>query len=124
MGKHNMSINLRNIASKIVGDKEKLFAIFNNLGLSRSLHFFKRGHLTILTLHHISDERDYFFDPISPRAFDGGLNQLDISLANSSFSDGKRQHNCPISEKINGRQQKMKKSEKSFWPGEFDRKIG
>ena len=49
-----------------------------------------------------------------PMTVDRGLDRRDVLLGNGSFSDGKRQHfNC-ISERIDGRQQKMKGSEKNL----------
>jgi len=45
---------------------------------------------------------------------DGILNFTDICFAYGSFSDCDGQHDRPIPEKIIGRQQKMKKSEKNL----------
>jgi hypothetical protein len=44
----------------------------------------------------------------------GGLNLQDVLLTDGSFSNRKGQHNCNIAEKILGRQQKMKGSEKKM----------
>lgn len=81
-----MIFSVREITSAIVGNKEKLLAFINNLGFSCALRFFKRGHLTILNLHRISDERDYFFDPISPQAFDDLLKYVSKHYTVTSFN--------------------------------------
>lgn len=39
-------------------------------GASKALRFYKKRNLTILNLHRITDERDYFFDPITPLNFE------------------------------------------------------
>ena len=52
------------------------------------------------------------------------LNKFEISRCDVSFSDGDGQHKNCITEKDPGRQQKMKKYEKIFWQGKFDRKLG
>lgn len=39
-------------------------------GLPKVLRLYKRNHLTILCLHQISDEKDYFFNPIKPLHFE------------------------------------------------------
>jgi len=39
-------------------------------GLPKILRLSKRNHLTILCLHQISDEEDYFFNPITPYQFE------------------------------------------------------
>lgn len=39
-------------------------------GAPKVLRLYKRNHLTILCLHQISDEEDYFFNPIKPLYFE------------------------------------------------------
>ena len=49
----------------------------------------------------------------APVVIDGSLNQLKLTLGNGSFPDGNGQHENYITEKIRGRQQKMKKMGKN-----------
>jgi hypothetical protein len=49
-----------------------------------------------------------------PMAVDGGLNRRDIFFGNGPFSDGNGQHVHRVSERFNGRQQKMNRPEKKL----------
>ena len=47
-----------------------VFNILHKSGLPTVLRHLKRGYITILSLHRISDERDAFFNPLTPRKFE------------------------------------------------------
>lgn len=49
--------------------KNPIFDLLHSVGVSALLRTTKKAQLTVLSLHRISDERDYFFDPISPKHF-------------------------------------------------------
>ena len=46
-----------------------IFNILNNIGISWYLRRRKKDYLTVLSLHRITEERDYFFKPITPINF-------------------------------------------------------
>ena len=60
---------------------------------------------------------------LGPMLVCGGLDLLDIRLADRSVSNSKRQHNCPIAEKSRGRQHKMHGSEKKIVVGIWPEKL-
>ncbi len=47
----------------------KLLHFLFTIGIHHRLRRYKHGQLTILCLHRISEDNDYFFDPIRPEAF-------------------------------------------------------
>lgn len=49
--------------------RELIFTLGSKLGLTYCLHRLKKGHLTVLSLHRISEEEDFFFQPIRPDLF-------------------------------------------------------
>jgi hypothetical protein len=59
-----------------------------------------------------------------PKCINRGLNLNNISVGDGSFSDGNGQHTHCITERAQGRQPKMGKSEKNYGRVRFDRKIG
>ena len=58
-----------------------------------------------------------------PKRINGGLNLNNISVGDGPFSDGNGQHTHYITERTQGRQPKMGKSEKRLGGVRFDRKI-
>lgn len=50
--------------------KAAIAKVFCELKLDKWLRLKKRGQVSILSLHRISDERDFFFQPIKPNAFE------------------------------------------------------
>ena len=50
--------------------KESIFKLLYYFGTPTLLRISKKNFVTILSLHRISDERDYFFDPIKPETFE------------------------------------------------------
>lgn len=56
-------------------------------GIPKVLRLYKRNHLTILCLHQISDEKDYFFNPIKPLYFEQLIKYLLKHYTIISFSD-------------------------------------
>lgn len=46
------------------------FDLLYKAGIARHLRHSKRNHLTILSLHRISDDDDFFFNPLTPAAFE------------------------------------------------------
>jgi hypothetical protein len=61
---------------------------------------------------------------LTPMLICRGLNLNNISVGDDPFSDGNGQHTHCITERAQGRQPKVKKSEKNFSGVRFDRKIG
>lgn len=57
------------------------------LGVPKLLRLYKGNQLTILSLHRISDEEDYFFDPIKPLAFEKLVKYVLKHYTVISFSD-------------------------------------
>jgi len=47
-----------------------LFKILSSIGVLNFLRKSKKNDLTVLSLHRISDENDFFFDPINPTLFE------------------------------------------------------
>jgi len=52
------------------------FGIFNGLGVTRICRAQKKDKITVLNLHRISTERDFFFNPITPSHFESLLNYV------------------------------------------------
>ena len=61
---------------------------------------------------------------LTPMRINRGLDLNNISVGDGSFSDGNGQHTHCITERAQGRQPKMEKSENNFGGVRFDRKIG
>jgi hypothetical protein len=59
-----------------------------------------------------------------PKRINRGLNLNNISVGDGPFSDSNGQHTHCITERAQGRQPKMGKSEKKLGGVRFDRKIG
>lgn len=57
------------------------------VGLTSILRMKKANRLTVLSLHRISDERNFFWDPISPKAFDQLLGYVKCHYQVVTFSD-------------------------------------
>ena len=70
--------------------KKKIFHILNSTGLSSLLRLQKKGMLTVLSLHRISNETDFFWDPVKPADFEKLLQYLVIHYSIISFSDIQR----------------------------------
>src|SRR5690554_1611482 len=50
--------------------KNKLFTIIKKLGGAKILRSLKGDKITVLCIHRISDDYDFFFDPIKPKEFE------------------------------------------------------
>ena len=61
---------------------------------------------------------------LTPMRVNRGLDLNDISVGDGPFSDGNGQHTHCITERAQGRQPKMGKSENNQGGVRFDRKIG
>ncbi len=61
---------------------------------------------------------------LTPKRINRGLNLNNISVGDGPFSDGNGQHTHCITERAQGRQPKMGKSENNLGGVEFDRGIG
>ena len=57
------------------------------VGLTSILRMKKANRLTVLSLHRISDERNFFWDPISPKSFDQLLGYVKRHYQVVTFSD-------------------------------------
>ncbi len=85
--------------------------------------YFPAGHVlqSAIGLEPVPFLAEYFGDlgaATAPMFIEHGLNEWQIDIANSSFSDGYGQHDEYISEEERGRQQKMQGDENIF-SGEF-----
>ncbi|MEO6490545.1 MAG: polysaccharide deacetylase family protein [Ferruginibacter sp.] len=68
-------------------NKEWVFNVLNDIGVSNILRNRKRKKLTVLSLHRVSPETDYFWDPIKPNTFELLLKYLRKYYTIISFSD-------------------------------------
>ncbi|MEO6488859.1 MAG: hypothetical protein ABIO04_02875, partial [Ferruginibacter sp.] len=68
-------------------NKEWVFNLLNDIGVSNILRNRKRKKLTVLSLHRVSPETDYFWDPIKPNTFELLLKYLRKYYTIISFSD-------------------------------------
>lgn len=50
--------------------RDAIFKIINHLGIAKLCRFYKKDKLTILSLHRVSEDFDYFFDPLKPAKFE------------------------------------------------------
>lgn len=50
--------------------REQLFSFINSSGFTSLLRRAKKDTVTVLSLHRVSEETDYFFDPIKPDIFE------------------------------------------------------
>lgn len=67
--------------------KRYLFYLFNSIGVSCILRWQKRNTLTVLSLHRVSDEKDYFWSPINPITFEKLLKYIIKHYQVISFGD-------------------------------------
>lgn len=67
--------------------KKRLFSLLYDFGLVRLLRSAKKNYLTVLSLHRISNERDFFFDPIPPELFEELIKYLVRHYHVISFAD-------------------------------------
>jgi peptidoglycan/xylan/chitin deacetylase (PgdA/CDA1 family) len=77
--------------------REILFNISNNIGVNWCLRKEKETHLTVLSLHRISEERDYFFQPITPKNFENLLDYVTkkYTIINFEILSQKKIYNKP-----------------------------
>lgn len=54
----------------VVMTRSLIFKILYALGVFHFLRKQKKGHITVISLHRISDKKDYFFQPLSPATFE------------------------------------------------------
>lgn len=67
--------------------KKYLFRFFRLIGLSYILRWQRRNTITVLSLHRISNEKDYFWNPINPATFEKLLNYVIKHYNIISFGD-------------------------------------
>ena len=67
--------------------RKNLFAFLNLMCLSHILRWQKKNTITVLSLHKISCERNYFWNPISPSTFEKLLQYITRYYSVISFSD-------------------------------------
>ena len=67
--------------------KNALFNVLNSAGVSKMLRLQKRNKLTVLSLHRISYQEDFFWNPIRPTTFEKLLQYLVKYYSIISFSD-------------------------------------
>lgn len=68
-------------------NRKILLNLIHTAGTSKLLRSRKQNSLTILSLHRISNERDYFFEPITPYNFEQLLKYVLKHYSVISFSD-------------------------------------
>ena len=67
--------------------RENIFKLLYAFGVPTILRLGKSNQLTILSLHRVSPERDFFFDPIDPIAFRKLLNYVNKHYHVISFQE-------------------------------------
>lgn len=67
--------------------KKKLFYLFHLTGLQHILRWQKRNTITVLSLHRISNDKDYFWNPINPSTFEELLKYIIKHYKIISFGD-------------------------------------
>lgn len=70
--------------------KDTLLHLIYKLGIPNLLRTKKNGYLTVLCLHRISDERDFFFNPIQVKTFELLIDYLSKHYAVIPFSDAEK----------------------------------
>ena len=75
--------------------KDALLKLLYQLGLPSLLRTKKKGTLTVLCLHRISDDRDFFFNPIKVRTFEMLLEYLNKHYSIVPFSELKKTTSKP-----------------------------
>lgn len=66
--------------------KNLFFKLLDTFGATAFLRRKKKDSLTVLSLHRISDEQDYFWDPITPQSFEKLLQYVSEYYTVVSFS--------------------------------------
>jgi len=64
-----------------------IFKVLYFIGIPRVLRFGKKNKLTILSIHRVSEEEDYFFSPIKPANFEKLLVYLQKNYTIITFKD-------------------------------------
>lgn len=67
--------------------KQFLFSALHNVGVSSLLRSQKKNRITVLSLHRISDEPDFFWNPIRPNSFERLLQYLQEHYTIICFRD-------------------------------------
>ncbi len=68
-------------------NKKIIFSILHKIGTTKILRTLKSAELTILSLHRISPERDFFFNPITPFHFESLLRYVSKYYCVISFNE-------------------------------------
>jgi peptidoglycan/xylan/chitin deacetylase (PgdA/CDA1 family) len=76
------------------------FSIFNEIGVTRAYRAQKKNKITILNLHRISPERDFFFNPITPGHFELLLKYVSKHYSVVTVADI---NNLPVSQQESGK---------------------
>jgi peptidoglycan/xylan/chitin deacetylase (PgdA/CDA1 family) len=75
--------------------RDNAFKIANKMGIPYLLKKSKGQSITVLSLHRISKERDFFFDPIDPKTFEKLIQYCLKNYEIISFSDVHKKTNKP-----------------------------
>lgn len=70
--------------------RDILFKILNNSGVNSISRYLKNDRITVLSLHRVSEEKDFFFNPISPHEFVEILEYCTKYYSIISFSEIKK----------------------------------
>lgn len=70
--------------------RDALLHLIYRLGIPSLLRLKKNGFLTVLCLHRISDERDFFFNPIQVKTFELLINYLSKYYTIIPFFDAEK----------------------------------
>lgn len=68
-------------------NKSKIFRVLSQFGVPKLLRLSKKQTVTVLSIHRISDEQDYFWQPITPKNFDALLKYVTQYYTVISFAD-------------------------------------
>lgn len=67
--------------------KRFTFSLLKIIGISSLLRFQKKNTLTVLSLHRVSNEKDYFWNPITPETFEKLLQYVTKYYSVTSFEN-------------------------------------
>ncbi len=67
--------------------KKTVFRVFNTIGVTKTLRSRKKNKLTVLNLHRVSPEKDFFFRPLPPGQFESLLQYISKHYNVTTFSE-------------------------------------
>ena len=67
--------------------RDTVFKTLNKIGVSKVLRWAKGQSITVISLHRVSEQRDFFFDPIDPKTFEKMIESYSKHYHITSFKD-------------------------------------